>query len=74
MTELVILAILGAGAVAFGSQDLGLRTWVAGSRWSWSLWPVLPLKIFVAGSATENAPRTSSDGRTDTHTICNYSG
>jgi hypothetical protein len=26
MTELVILAILGAGAAAFGSQDLGLRT------------------------------------------------
>jgi hypothetical protein len=36
MTELVILAILGAGQLykkvaAFGSQDMGLSTWVAGS-------------------------------------------
>jgi hypothetical protein len=45
MIELVILAILGAGAIIyFGSQDLGLRTWVAGSQWSWSLWPVPPQK------------------------------
>jgi hypothetical protein len=42
MTELVILAILGAGAAAFGSQDLNFRTWVTGSRWSWFLWPVPP--------------------------------
>jgi len=41
---------------AFGSQDLALRTWVvAGGQ----------LSLSLAGSAIENAPRTSSDGRTD---------
>ena len=64
MTELVILAILGAGAAAFGSQDLGLRTWVAGSRWSWSLWPVPPQKTLPE--------RRRTDARTHTQFVIIY--
>jgi hypothetical protein len=68
MTELVILAILGARAAAFGSQDLGLKTWVAGSRWSWSLWPVPPQKTLLERRRTD----ARTHGRTDAHTVCNY--
>jgi hypothetical protein len=78
MTELVILAILGAGAAAFGSQDLGLRTWVSGPgslvagghglcgrfRHRKSLWPVPPQKTLPE--------RRRTDARTHTQFVIIY--
>ncbi len=47
-----------------GSQDLSLKTWVAGSRWSWSLWPVPPQKTLPE--------RRRTDARTHTQFVIIY--